>query len=75
MKTSVRLLLPTMSQPAKCVDLARTMDSARDRSVMLQMALVWSRLAEYAAKTPARKECAELESARLVDGQRTQHTG
>jgi hypothetical protein len=48
---------------AKCVELARTMDSARDRSVMLQMALVWSRLAEYAAA--ARKECAELESARL----------
>jgi hypothetical protein len=32
---------------------------------MLEMALVWSRLAEYAAKTAARKECAELEIARL----------
>jgi hypothetical protein len=36
------------------------MDSPRDRSVMLQMAQVWSRLAEYAAKTAARKECTEL---------------
>jgi hypothetical protein len=39
------------------------MDSARDRSIMLQMALVWSRLAEYAAKTAARHECAELEAS------------
>ena len=45
----------------KCVELARTMDSTRNRSIMLQMALVWLRLAEYAAKTAARKECAELE--------------
>ena len=40
---------------AKCVELARRMESSRDRSVMLQMALVWSRLAEYAAETAARK--------------------
>lgn len=33
-----------------CVDLARIMDSPRDRSTLLEMALVWSRLAEYAAK-------------------------
>lgn len=46
---------------AQCVELARTMDSPRDRSVMLEMALVWSRLAEYVAKTAARKEGAELE--------------
>ena len=49
---------------AQCVELARTMDSALDRSVLLEMALVWSRLAEYAAKTVARKERAELETAR-----------
>jgi len=49
---------------AKCVELARTMDSARDRLIMLEMARVWSRLAEYAAKTVARKERAELETAR-----------
>ena len=49
---------------AKCAELARTMDSSRDRSIMLKIALVWLRLAEYAAKT-ARKERAELESARL----------
>jgi hypothetical protein len=30
---------------------------------MLEMARVWSRLAEYAAKTAARKECVELEPA------------
>ena len=46
---------------AQCVEQARTMDSARDRSVLLEMALVWSRLAEFAAKTAARKERAELE--------------
>jgi hypothetical protein len=31
------------------------MESSRYRSVMLQMALAWLRLAEYAAKTAARK--------------------
>jgi hypothetical protein len=41
---------------AKCVELARRMDSPRDRSVMLEMALAWLRLAEYAAKTAAREE-------------------
>ena len=37
-------------------------DSSRDRLVLLEMALVWSRLAEYAAETAARKDCAELEA-------------
>jgi hypothetical protein len=41
------------------------MDSPRDRSIMLDMAVVWRRLAEYAAKTAARKERTELETARL----------
>jgi hypothetical protein len=45
---------------AKCVELARRMESSRDRPVMLQMALAWLRLAEYAAKTAARKECTEF---------------
>ena len=53
---------------AQCVELARTMGSPRDRAVMLGMALVWSRLAEYAAKTIARKERAELEWPASVDG-------
>ena len=53
---------------AKCVELARRMDSARDRLIMLEMALLWSRLAEYAAKTIARKERAELEWPASVDG-------
>ena len=57
---------------AECVQLARTMDSSRDRSIMLQMALVWVRLAEYAAKTAARKDCTEFISPASVDGERTQ---
>ena len=59
----------------KCVELARTMDSPRNRSTMLQMALVWLRLAEYAAKSAARKECAEFIGPASVDGERTQHIG
>ena len=51
---------------AQCLELARTMDSARDRSIMLDMAQVWLRLAEYAAKTVARKERAELERPALT---------
>ena len=46
----------------RCVELARRMDSPRDRLVLLEMALAWSRLAEYAANTAARKDCAELEA-------------
>jgi hypothetical protein len=57
---------------AKCVQLARTMDSPRNRSIMLEMALVWSRLAEYAANTAARNEYTELISPASVDGERTQ---
>jgi hypothetical protein len=49
------------------------MDSARDRLIMLQMALVWLRLAEYASKTAARKDCAEFINPASVDGERTQH--
>jgi hypothetical protein len=52
---------------AKCVELARRMDSARDRLIMLEMALLWSRLAEYAAKTAPRKESAELGWPASVD--------
>jgi hypothetical protein len=48
---------------ARCVELARRMDSPRDRLVLLEMALVWSRLAAYAAKTAARNECPELEAS------------
>jgi len=44
------------------------MDSARDRLIMLEMAVLWSRLAEYAAKTVARKESAKLECPASVDG-------
>ena len=46
---------------AQCVELARRIDSPRDRSIMLDMALVWRRLAEYAAKTAARKKRVDLE--------------
>ena len=48
------------------------MDSPRNRSIMLEMARVWSCLAEYAAKTAARKECTEFISP---DGKQTQHIG
>jgi hypothetical protein len=51
------------------------MESARDRLIMLEMALVWSRLAEFAAKTAARKQYAELISPATVDAERTQHIG
>ena len=56
---------------AKCVELARRMESSRDRSVMLQMALAWLRLAEYAAKT-AGKERTEFINPPSVGGERAQ---
>ncbi len=60
----------------KCVELARRMDSPRNRSTMLQMALVWLRLAEYAAKTAARKECPrEFISLASADDERTHRIG
>ena len=34
---------------AQCVELARHMNSSYDRAVLLEMALLWSRLAELAA--------------------------
>jgi hypothetical protein len=46
---------------AQCVELAPSIDSPKDRVLILEMALVWSRLAEYAAKQVARKELAEPE--------------
>ena len=60
---------------AKCVGLARKMDPSRDRSIMLEMARVWSRLAEYAAKTAARKERTEFINPTSVDGERAQRIG
>ena len=57
---------------AQCVELARTMG---DRAVMLDMALVWSRLTEYAAKTAARKERTEFISPASVNGKQTQRIG
>jgi hypothetical protein len=50
------------------------MDSAHDRLIMLEMALVWSRLAEFAVETDARNY-AELISPATVDRDRTQHIG
>jgi hypothetical protein len=40
----------------QCVELSRAMDSPQDRSILLQMGLVWSRLAEYAAKMAASED-------------------
>jgi hypothetical protein len=34
---------------AQCLELARHLDGPQDRAVLLEMALLWSRLAELAA--------------------------
>jgi hypothetical protein len=34
---------------AQCVELSCNVESPQDRGTLLQMALIWSRLAEYAA--------------------------
>ena len=39
----------------ECLEMARTMDSEHDRAILLEMALLWSRLAEYAMQSAARK--------------------
>ena len=44
---------------AQCVELARHLHSPYDRSVLLEMALLWSRLAEHAAKIATPKEFSE----------------
>jgi hypothetical protein len=41
---------------AQCVELARHMKSPQDRSILLEMALLWSRLAVHAAKYSIPKE-------------------
>jgi hypothetical protein len=43
----------------ECLQMARTLDSEHDRTILLEMALLWSRLAEHAmqsAASAARKE-------------------
>jgi hypothetical protein len=45
----------------------RRAPSPRDRLVLLEMALAWSRLAEYVAKTAARKDCAESKATQHCD--------
>jgi hypothetical protein len=40
----------------QCVELARHMHTPHDRAILLEMALLWSRLAEYAAKATVPKE-------------------
>jgi hypothetical protein len=44
---------------AQCVELARHLDSPYDRTVLLEMALLWSRLAQYAAKIATPEELSE----------------
>jgi hypothetical protein len=51
------------------------MESPYDRLIMLEMALVWRRLAEYAAKKTTRKEYAKFISPASVDCERTLHIG
>jgi hypothetical protein len=41
---------------AQCVELARHMDTPADRTILLEMAMLWSRLAEIAAKAVAPNE-------------------
>jgi hypothetical protein len=41
---------------AQCLEMARGMGSQHDRAVLLEMALLWSRLAELAMQSTARKE-------------------
>jgi hypothetical protein len=45
---------------AQCVELARHMNAPHDRTILLEMAWLWSRLAEYAAKAAVPKEPHEL---------------
>jgi hypothetical protein len=46
---------------AQCIELARTIDSPHDRSILFQMALVWSHLADFRAKHLVSHEPAESE--------------
>jgi hypothetical protein len=46
---------------AQCVELAHNAQSPTDRTVLLEMALVWSRLAEYAVKHRVSKTLIESE--------------
>jgi hypothetical protein len=39
---------------AQCLELARHIDGPQDRAVLLEMALLWSRLAELAAQPTER---------------------
>jgi len=41
---------------AQCVELARQMNTPTDRTILLEMALLWSRLADIAAKNVLPKE-------------------
>lgn len=40
----------------ECLEMARTMDSEHDRAILIDMARLWSRLAEYAVQSAARQE-------------------
>lgn len=40
----------------ECLNMARAMDSEHDRSILLEMALLWSRLAEHAMRPVAQRE-------------------
>jgi hypothetical protein len=41
---------------AQCVELARHMETPTDRTILLEMAMLWSRLAEIAAKAVSPNE-------------------
>jgi hypothetical protein len=40
---------------AQCLELARHIDGPQDRTILLEMALLWSRLAELAAARPVKR--------------------
>jgi hypothetical protein len=45
---------------AQCLEMARTMKSQQDRAILLEMALLWSRLAEHVLQSTTRKTDADL---------------
>jgi hypothetical protein len=45
---------------AQCLEMARTMHSQHDRAILLEMALLWSRLAEHVVQSTTRKRDDDL---------------
>lgn len=41
---------------AQCLELARIMDTEQDRAILIEMARLWARLAEYASPSTHKEE-------------------